>query len=274
MVKYTLDPDHPLVEKMHEWCKANPGPTNYCMVFENEGKLKLYKYKNRPCNGEMRPYSDTHPEEVDDGIERPSDLSIDFPDGHPVAIGLCRNSVVSGEIDAMYVDFVMFSPESPYRNVFPEGTVQLRKDVLGVVESTVLLNTDVDATVLLHAIIFRRNIRHSKFHVLSQKYGCLVAFIHCLTATTCWSSSKQTPYFGYVTSPYVNVERMVKANPLELSGNANSFHDRGVYNRPHLAMIWNDDVTSTTGEVFNFISSGTRTEEDVANFISDLITKV
>lgn len=221
--------------------KTNQSNT-YALLFENEGVFSVHEYVQRPCYGEMRMYNKTHPGLVQDQVQMPGDLNRKFPDGTPIAVAITTGT----NIGALAMRKYMYSSESPYKAAFksirwvgPENAER----------GFILDDTSFDPTVLIHALISgQRYFNPQKFDSFAKLYGNDVALL--LIEANQFYGENVTANFGYVTSPKMNLRRWFAGEPRNISVNAETLHDRAVYNRPDLAFIFdNEDKKDETDTI-------------------------
>lgn len=232
---YTLDPEEhgDMIEQFHTWAKdkitTGNGHNSYWIISSHEDKLTKTEYLNRPCWGEMRPYQKTHPKEVTDSVRMPSDLSIRFPDGNPVGLGVVMLPQTIEYLDE-YRSWV-FSLESPWRSVMSE--IDIRRNEDGKIISVFFLNTKIDPTVLVCALQASREAGNHRLRSVGVKGTPLFLTSHLL--------QHNYPEYGKITVAkshdyYVsgdsNIIRVMRGEPCQISINANTLFERGVYNRP------------------------------------------
>lgn len=247
-MEYTFDPvtNRKQIDELHDWAASvqSIGAHTYKLVSINADQLSITEYVSRPCWGEIRPYAKTHPEEVKDGVTMPGDLHIRFPDGNPVAlaIALRTNAAPHPEYHNEWRKFI-FSEESPWKSVM-KG-LEIRTDDKGFLKSIVFLNTRVDPTVLVHAL------KESRGHPrkdLTDK-GASFTEAYFLSHQIAWgygiADGCLVQSFGdYMLTINSSMTRVFNGKPLELSVNANTLFERGVYNRPKIESVFCDGKDS------------------------------
>lgn len=205
----------------------------YALLFVNDGVFTVHEYVQRPCYGEMRMYNKTHPGEVKDSVQMPGDLNRKFPDGTPIAVAITTGT----DYAKLPMRKFMYSANSPYKNAFksirwvgPEGAER----------GFILDDTTFDPTVLIHALISgQRYFSHTIFDRLSSKFGSKIALL--LIEANSITGESVVANFGYVTSPKMNLVKYFSGEPRNISVNAETLHDRAVYNRPDLAFIFDNE---------------------------------
>lgn len=218
------------------------------IVIEDEGRLSVIEYKNRPCYGELRKYERTHPGDcTQPEVRWPADLTQGFPrKGTPVGLGLRFNhfnsDVSHNKIEGdnrvtlnKMAEFI-FSKHSPWKKGFEKGKyVEITYDSDGNVCGVVLRSSHFDPTVLINLIFCLRSSWHNNKiemynSVRSLGLGEKASWLYIASQV-----SQFIPFYNF-NSSNISLKRFFDQNPQDLTGG--SWHDRWDYNRPKVMNIF------------------------------------
>ena len=217
------------------------GGHSYSLLFQDGEEYQDYKFLRRPCYGEMRPYQKDYPDEVSDDVVKPSDLPHVFPKGSPVAYAV---HLINKAETYQYI----FSQESPWQQAFKNA------EIISIGDEKVLYSedTEIDPTLFVHGLMYHRGANEYVTRLLKKGLPFDIATL--LGANV--PNSYGYPLL-YMFAPFMSCSRFLCNKPQNLSSNAKTFRERGVYNRPRISYIWTD----------------TKRKDSLKNLFPDLFTQ-
>lgn len=257
--------DKETVEKVHKFVSSSYKMAYaFCIVVEHEGEIQIHERVNQPCWGELRiHYND---------IYKPGDLFDPFPEGTPIGFGIGLNY----RYDQSFLKWV-FSSDSPWVNIHQEGFT-LVKDKADNTIGFIHQNSQIDPTLFISMLINSRQDSSVFFHFVDMGIPEKIAW---------WMSNNFYKYDSkiwklkpYDSPPYhlnhrLNVKRWLNNNPQNITLEAPTFYERGVYNRQYLADIWTDKDSITVRSLFSNPNSSITVETllEVSQKIQELGAK-
>lgn len=235
---HTLTDDKAIAD-MKEFISGPTQGISFVLAMQQGTSIEIVRREAQPCYGEMRPYEETHPAEVNDGVEKPGDLDDPFPDGTPLAIGFRFSQRVNKDSpDGRLVEFLCSPTLSPFRNVLDfTNDVQLI-ETGGMYAGVLHLNTKVNSDYIFHhAQLLRDSVgSYSTTTKLWERFinaGIEPRLAYVLTHMVMVFNNEMlalnmAPTYIFSNTPYVPAVINGTPEPLEKNWD---FYDRKPYHR-------------------------------------------
>lgn len=210
---------------------------DYIIVMKENEKVELHTRTSEPCYGGLRKYKSTHGKEATQPEQKPGDLRHKFPKGEPIALAVRFPSYALDEYKTL-LDYI-WGLESPWIKGFgsPNDIIKTYSDK-GNFEGVILLQTDIDPTVMVNLLKFTRSTLEncvSKFNSLIKE-GCTP--FEALTAVRFTNTNSYSINFGdnYMCNPKVNLKKFKEGVVNDFSNG--TFRQRFDYSRRNIQDIF------------------------------------
>lgn len=209
----------------------------YILAMDQDGQEVVVERTGEPCYGGLRKYKSTHGEDcTQKETYKPGDLNKPFPEGIPLAVGF----PLTASAETLPIVNYLWSDKSPFRKGFSSEKDLLRvEDAKGTLQGFVLLETDVDPTVMVNlAKITRVYVGGlaAKFNTLVKEGATeLEAWIACALGGGTMSISAINTN-TYMFPALASIRRIKEADPRDVTGG--TFKKRFDYNRKDIQDIF------------------------------------
>ncbi len=210
------NPKH--LQEAAAYTKVHSG-NNY-LIYTDDGKV--HDRTHSPCyGGHLRLY-----DIASDGVIRPGDLPMDFPDGHPIGLAIAKRS-------SAYADFIYNNKMSPWRALNGKVTVVPYGGL-------VVTNTHFNADILINSMFAYSYSPSKRILDADKKYDDVTLLAEFLVATSTAGNILNNGPSKWANGQAFDFMRVITGNPDVL--HPFDYYDRAAYRRPIIEQLWRDKV--------------------------------